>query len=204
VKVIAMTDQETEIWLEALAGRAAADDRRAPVLEAQVLRDTLLRMPQPDAPLEPSQDRNREAALLELARREGLLVDRINDRGWRSRLGVFAAWPALGALTALACSAIVIAILVRPSRAPETVRGAPEELVVLTDAHPARLRSELLTELEAAGVKATAYERLGREGIDADLPQPIPERVRTVLSRHHIEIPRDGVLRIEIAPAEPP
>jgi hypothetical protein len=197
-------DKDTEVWIEALAGRAVADDHRAPVLEAQALREALQRMPEPDAAPEPSQDENREAALLERARREGLLAHRIDDRGWRARLGLLGAWPALGALTALACSAIAIAILLQPTRRPEAVRGAPEELVLLTAADPARLKNELLAELEAAGVQATGYERLGREGIDADLPQPIPARVRAVLSRHHLEAPRDGVLRIEIAPAEPP
>jgi len=197
-------DEDTELWLQALAGRAAVDDRRPPVLEAQALRDTLLRMPQPEATLEPSEDQAREAALLELARRQGLLADRIEGRGWRARLGILATWPGLGVLTALACSALVIAILLRPSRAPEAVRGAPEALVVLTAANPVQLKQDLLAELRASGVRATGYERLGREGIDADLPQPVPDRVRAVLSRHHIEIPRDGVLRIEIAAAGPP
>jgi hypothetical protein len=196
-------DEDTEVWLEALAGRAAANDRRAPVLEARALRERLLRMPQPAAPLEPTQDGRREAALLELARREGLLAERIKDRPWRGRLGLFAAWPALGALTALACSAVAIAILLHPSR-PQAVRGAPEELVMLSAADPVRLKNELLAELKAAGVQATGYERLGREGVDADLPQPVPARVRAVLARHHLEVPRDGVLRIEIAPSASP
>jgi hypothetical protein len=197
-------DEDSEIWLEALAGRAAADDRRAPVLEAQALRATWLRMPRLDTASEPSRDERREAALLELARREGLLTDRTHHRGWRARLGIVAAWPTLGALTALACSAVAIAILLHPARRPEAVRGEREGLVILTAADPVRAKDELLAELEAAGVHATSYERLGREGIDADLPQPVSARVRAVLSRHHLEVPPDGVLRVEIAPAEPP
>ncbi len=196
-------DQDTEIWLDALAGRATADDRREPVVEAQALRETLLRLPRPDIGVEPSHDEHREAALLQRARREGLLAAR-TDGSWRARLGPFGTWPAFGTLAALACSAIVATILLHPARGPETVRGVRGELMVLTSADPVRLKSELLAELEDAGVRATGYERLGREGIDADLPQPIPARVRAVLSRHHLEAPADGILRIEIAPAEPP
>ncbi len=197
-------DEDTHIWLEALAGRATPDDRRTPVLEARALRERLLHMPQPEAGLEPSQDSGREAALLELARREGLLAERSGDRGWRARLGRFAAWPVAGAVTALACAAIAIAILLHPARRPDTVRGEREGPVVLTAADPVRMKNELLAELQAAGVHATGYARLGREGIDADLPQPVPARVRAVLSRHHLEVPPDGVLRIEIAAAAPP
>lgn len=43
---------------------------------------------------------------------------------------------------------------------------------------------QLLDELRAAGVRATGYDQLGVEGIDADLPKPVPPRVRDVLTRH--------------------
>jgi len=196
-------DEDTEIWFQALAGRTTADDRREPALEARALRERLLRMPQTDAAVESSADADREAALLQRARREGLLADRV-DRRRGLRLERLLRWPALTALTALACSAVTVAILLHPAHEPEAVRGAPGEPVRLTAADPQQLKSELLAELKSAGVQVTGYERLGREGIDADLPQPPSARVRAILSRHHIEVPPDGVLRIEIAPPAAP
>jgi hypothetical protein len=63
---------------------------------------------------------------------------------------------------------------------------------------------QILDELRAAGVRATGYDQLGIEGIDADLPEPMPPQVRDVLTRHHLSVPTNGVLRIEIAaPSRP-
>lgn len=51
---------------------------------------------------------------------------------------------------------------------------------------------------------ATGYEQLGVEGIDANLPTPVPPQVRAVLTRHRLGVPDNGVLRIEIAaPSQP-
>ena len=63
---------------------------------------------------------------------------------------------------------------------------------------------QILDELRAAGVRATGYEQLGVEGIDASLPEPVSPRVREVLTRHHLSVPSNGVLKIEIAAPAPP
>jgi hypothetical protein len=111
---------------------------------------------------------------------------------------VFRGWPALGAVTALACAAVISVIVLRPT--PEITRSAGGGVFVLRAAEPARVQRELLDELRAAGVHANGYERLGREGIDADLPQPVPDRVRAMLERYHIPLPAEGTLQVEIAP----
>jgi hypothetical protein len=71
-------------------------------------------------------------------------------------------------------------------------------------ADPTALKRQILDELRAAGVRATGYEQLGVEGIDASLPEPVPPQVRDLLSRRHLTVPSNGVLRIEItAPSKP-
>lgn len=192
-------DDETEVWFEALSGRAA-NDRRGAAREAHALRAAMLRQPGPEPTPTGTRDASREAALLERARREGLIP--VRHRGlleWQR----LAAWPAIGAYTAVACSALVAFILWHTPRHIEVARGAPGEIVTLQAADPTALKRTLLDELRAAGVTATGYERLGVQGIDADLPTPVPDRVRAVLNRHHIRTPSDAVLRIEIVPATP-
>ena len=88
-----------------------------------------------------------------------------------------------------------------------TYAASPEPLVVregvsapvqLQARDPAALKRQIVEELRAAGVEATGYETLGVHGIDADLPQPLTPAVRSVLARHEVPEPADGVLRIEI------
>lgn len=205
-------DDDTDIWLEALSGRAAddghgrdrghgADGGRGAAREAQALRAAMLRQPR----YEPSQrgvrNASREEALLERARRAGLIPLRARRAPmWWARL---ASWPAAGAYTAIACSALVAFILWHSPRGTEQVRGAPDHIVTLRAADPVALKRTLLRELRAAGIEANGYARLGVQGLDADLPSPLPKRVRAVLDRHHIATPTDGVLRIEIRPVSP-
>lgn len=195
------TDREIETWLEALAGRSVIDERGRTASEARALRQALQRTAEHDPGSAPARDSIREASLLERARRQGLIPARAGrwPRSWR--LGT---WPTLAALTVIACAAVGVTVILRPTQQVATVRGGGPEVVTLTAADPAALKADLLQELRAAGVQATGYQRLGREGIDADLPQPVPERVRAILARHHIQPPSGSVLEVEIAPAQPP
>jgi hypothetical protein len=193
---------ETDAWVEALSGRATGDAPEA-AREALMLREALLRLRSTsEAPSAPA-DAGREAALLERARREGLFPSHA-PAARRLRVGRVPVWPAFGAVTAVAAAVLVAVIVLRPAREVEVVRGVSSGLVTLEAPDPPVLKSQLLEELRAAGVQANGYQRLGVAGIDADLPQPVPARVREVLARHHIALPPDGVLRIEIAPARNP
>jgi hypothetical protein len=69
----------------------------------------------------------------------------------------------------------------------------------LQSANPTELKALLVKELEAAGVDAIGYDRLGLSGVDAKLPDPVPEGVQAVLERHGIPPPADGIVRVEIA-----
>jgi hypothetical protein len=198
-----MTDPDHD-WLDALAGRFPTDANRGAIREGERLREFIQRnVHAPDVSV-PERDAQREAQLLERARREGL-IDPV-ELAKRSQRHMRPA--AVRTLFALAASVagIAVALTVFLHGAPQTqhLRGPREEITRIQSADPTALKMQLLDELRAAGIRATGYEQLGVEGIDANLPEPVPTRVREVLTRHHLSVPTNGVLRIEIAaPAAP-
>jgi hypothetical protein len=130
-------------------------------------------------------DPMRERALIERARREGLLSSRVR---WRPML--------IAAAVAMLAVGIVWQTFMRPAEV--VVREGAAAPVQLQARDPAALKGRIIDELRAAGVEATGYEALDVQGIDADLPQPLTPAVRSVLAKHQIPVPADGVLRIEI------
>lgn len=187
---------EDESWFETLAGRGGPGDE-APALEARLLRAQIQAQeaPAPAAPIAPV-DAAREAALIARARAAGVLAQSA-PRPRRSPRWLLAA-------AALAGVALLLGVW-RMAAPPEvTVRGVSSGTVRLESAEPRRLQQALLQELNAAGAHAETYQRLGRFGIDADLPQPLTPAVRALLERRHIPAPADGVLVIEIAPPGSP
>ena len=202
-----MTMDEDTSWLDALAGRT---DRAssALVLEALALRGFIHSQGFDVAPPVPTVDPARERELLERARREGLLprpaapLPRVGHAAPPRR------WFADTRVTFAAAAMVLAAIgvgLWRSTAPPiETLRGVANGTVHLEARDPPALKRELTAELTAAGVRVSGYERLGHVGIDADLPQPVSSPVAAILERHHIPIPADGVLSVEIdAPARP-
>lgn len=187
-----MTDSNDQNWFDALAGRAAADNDPIATCEANELRKQMqARAVRPAAEV-PAQDPAREAQLIARARREGLLPSRAVDHPSRFP------WRATLAAAAVVCVAIVAGYQLRTAQPPEVVRSGPTEVVRLGAANPLAFKQQLLDDLRSAGVTATGYERLGRQGIDADLPQPLSAEVRAVLEKYRIAVPADGVLRVEI------
>lgn len=187
-----MTDNHDQNWFETLAGRATVSDDPIATNEALQLRKRMLaRAAEPAADV-PAQDRVREEQLIARARREGLLPSRII--GQSSRFP----WRATLAAAAVVCVAIVAGYQLRNVPPPEVVRSGPSEVVRLSAANPLAFKQQILDDLRGAGVTATGYEQLGRQGIDADLPQPLSSEVRAVLQKYRIAVPADGVLRVEI------
>ena len=203
-----MMDEDQD-WLDALAGRAPTGAPRAASREGQRLREHIQRNVRvPDVPVV-QRDAQREAQLLERARREGLInpTQLTRHAGRRLRPGAFGGLVALAA--ALAGIAVALAVFLHGApQMPQTqhLRGARENenIIHIEAADPAALKVKILDELRTAGVPATGYERLGVEGINADLPKPVPPRVRDVLTRHHLSVPSSGELRIEIAASSAP
>ena len=192
-----MTDEDQD-WLDTLAGRSATGSHRAAIAEAQRLRESIRRNVRVPDVVIPEQDAQREAQLLERARREGLIDPAQLARRMRRRL------PAIGAALAASVAGVAIALFLHGRPHTQHLRGTREQVIRIEAADPTALKMQLLDELRAAGVRATGYDQLGVAGIDADLPEPVPPRVRDVLTRHHLSVPSNGVLRIEIAaPSKP-
>jgi hypothetical protein len=197
-----MIDVHDDVWLDVLAGRVIPtqlpDQSRAIALEAAALRE-FIRQQEEVAYLDsPMIDAEREVELVARARREGLLVSRA--AGARTRLGARQFGLAAAAVLVVAVGVGVWRASLSPSA---VVRGVDHGTVYLEARDPTALKRQLTEELSAAGVKVSVYERLGRLGIDADLPQPLPTEVAEILERHHIPIPSDGALVVEIEARTP-
>jgi hypothetical protein len=184
------TDSDRD-WLDALGGRARSIENAAQA-EGQVLRKMVQAQLEQQADAErattasiATRDPMRERALIERAKREGLLNSR-------------ASWTPM--LIAAAIAMVAVGIVWQSFITPETpvVRGEVAAPVQMHATDPAALKRQIVEELRAAGVQATGYEAFDIQGIDADLPRPLTPEVRRVLASHDIPEPADGVLRIEI------
>lgn len=199
-----MTDSDQD-WLDALAGRTPTGSDRAAIAEARRLRELIQRnVRAPEVPVA-RLDAQREAQLLERARRDGLIEPAQLARrpGRLLRPAKAGGWVGLAA--AIAGIAVALAVFFHSGALrTQHFRSARESVIRVETADPTALKMEIIDELRAAGVAATGYESLGVEGIDAQLPKPVPPRVRDVLTRHHLSVPDDGVLRIEIAAPSTP
>ena len=206
-----MTMDDDGTWLEALAGRTDAPFSPAPsralVLEALALRG-LIQSQQPDpASAVPSVDAARERELIERARTEGLLPPQAAGIPAVGAAAPPRRWYANTHITFAAAAVLLAAVgvgLWRSTAPPvETLRGVANGTVHLEARDPLALKRQLTEELNGAGVRVSGYERLGHIGIDADLPRPVSSPVAAILERHHIPIPADGVLVVEIdAPSQ--
>ena len=185
-----MMADDDDLWLDALAGRATRD---APASrEAQELRSAILSRDVRDV-VAAQTDAARERTLLARARREGLVSPRRHTpHGWRLSL----------AAAAIVCIAFGFWVVDRSRNAPFdeafVVRSASAGIIHIETSDPKALKQRMLTDLRAAGVDANGYERLGSEGIDADLPTVLPHDLAAVLDRYRLAPPADGVLRVEI------
>jgi hypothetical protein len=178
---------DDELWLDALAGRATVDSAAA--REAHELRDAMLARNLPDVVVTDT-DPAREQMLLTRARANGLLVARRTQTPGL-RLGLAAA--------AVVCVALGFWLVQRPQDDAFVVRSATNGTIHIEAKNPQALKQRLLGDLRAAGVAANGYQRLGSEGIDADLPPVLNDKVAAVLDHYGLAPPTDGVLRVEIA-----
>jgi hypothetical protein len=204
-----MSNDDDTSWLDALAGRIDSDTAtREPALEAQVLRKFIQAEESQvqdvaavaDVPIR-SDARERE--LLDRARAEGLLP---NENAPRRTAAAASRgrrrWFADNRIKYVAAALVLVTASVgvwRSTLPPiETLRGTINGTVHLEARDPPELKRQLIEELNAAGVQVTGYERLGHIGIDAELPLPVSAPVAAILDRHHIPVPADGVLAVEI------
>lgn len=202
-----MRDDDDDHWIDALAGRVPqAGTGRAPLDDAHALRRAILDRPAAAAAPVPVEDPAREDALIAKARAAHVLpasaspVPAARATWYSGRRARFAA------AAAVLCIAAGVEVQIRMRTQPPApiLRGDAAGVAHLVAADPLALKKELIRELEAVGVHATGYANLGRQGVDADLPSPLPAEVRAVLERHGIPVPRDQALQVEIEPMSQP
>jgi hypothetical protein len=205
-------------WVDALAGRPASDGDPIASAEGRQLREGLQRERDRSAVppgLESTEDLERllqrgRAAGLSSVERRGLaawcagcarrwqrLLELVRGAGSRHPLSLGGAGGlALAGLVALGLW--VPTLLSVPEGEPETVlRGAPDGVWTRTAADPAAERDRLADALAATGATVTRYERLGRFGLEADLPASRSPELQQVLRQAGILAGPDGSLRVE-------
>lgn len=190
-------------WLDLLAGRSVPHADVSTRQQAGALRAALLKQ-QPMVPTgAPSAADERAERLLHRARLAGIL----NSHQAKPSRHTPAAnrWP-----YALAASVGLFGVLLLlqqqqgaqddPIWAHQQMRGG--SLQQRSSATPELDRQALLEELRSAGFDAHPYERLGRLGIDVDLPVPIPARQAEALKGLGLQAVQGPSLQIEfIKPA---
>jgi hypothetical protein len=192
---------DDDSWLDGLAGNGKDPDKAASA-EGRVLREMLrgaaLDPDTSDHPAIADEDPAREAALINRARTAGILPAERAPAGFPSTRRWYSRWQVKLAAASIICMAIGVQLYSRFGEPTQTLRSAREGVIHISAADPVQLKHDLIRELGAAGVKAAGYESFGRQGIDADLPSPLPQAVREVLDRHGIPVPQDNILQVEI------
>ncbi|MFA6262519.1 MAG: hypothetical protein WC760_13715 [Bacteroidia bacterium] len=200
-----MSDDDPD-WADALAGRPREGAAPATLAEAALLRDAMRRWPVETPALEPRP----VAELIERARREGVLAPRRawcagcleRWRRWTANpLGMGAAGLVLASLLGLW---IVPGLIGRqaPIDGPGTLRAPSAALQLRAAADPQAARDNLAARLQALQVPVRRYERLGRFGLDADLPRPLSPALAALLHDEVLPAGDDGSLRVEFEAAK--
>jgi hypothetical protein len=195
-------------WLDALAGRlkAARLDEESVVgeavqsslvLEALALREFIRRQEYAIGTAVPAVDPARELELIRRARREGLLASQNPVAGSESSQQR-PRWRVAIPTAAVILIAAAIGVWQSSLKQSEYVRGVDHGTIHIQASDPTALRRQLTEELRAAGATVAGYERFGRLGMDVDLPKPLPREIAEILERHHIPVPPDGILVIEV------
>jgi hypothetical protein len=200
---------DDEAWLHALAGRPSPAGSRATQAEALLWRQAQQRAtavaPRPPLALPELQ------GLLDRAQAQGLLQAR---RSWcpaclaRWQRWLRAAqqpWGGAGwALASVLFAALVLALVLPapPDDAP-AMRGPDAPLVVRTAPDPSAAREQLAQLLQRWSVQPRQYQRLGRLGLDADLPQPMPAGLAQALQAQGLSAAGGTVLRVEFEAGSP-
>lgn len=198
-------NDDDQAWLDLLAGRSVPDADAATRRQALRLR-AALQAPAP-LPAGPEPDRDaRTRRLLQRAQDAGVLAPRSSPSG---RLRHWLR-PGLWGSGAVAAVLVVVLVSVAPpgpapgdADGPGAERGADVQALQRDD--PQAARDRLLADLRATGLDAQPYERLGRPGLDIQLPRPLaPEQLRA-LTAAGLVVPAGPVLRVEFnAPAARP
>jgi hypothetical protein len=199
------SNQDDEDWLEALEGRPNPAASEATNREAALLRQAYQELARDLPQVEPR--RTDEDALVARAHALGLgsTPPPAADRGLAGRLRevltAVLTRPWMGALAggfAVALLAVMVWPLWQASPGDDTVLRQPAGAVLLRRVQdPQTQRNRLAEQLVAVGAQVTRYERLGRYGLDAVVPQPLSPQARDLLVREGLVLAIDGSLSLE-------
>jgi hypothetical protein len=203
-----MNRTDDDDWLDALAGRPRPGSRPGTLAEAMLLRRAARAWP-PSVAAEPAPDD--EAALQQAAARAGLL------RRWRWCGGCAERWQAWQQRVAAAgprgwalAASLAVAVMLSPLAwrdAPSgpVTRGAPaadaESTRLRQHTDPRAERDRLAAELEALGARVQRFERLGRFGLSAEWPAPVPPATDARLRQLGLARAADGSVQLEVEAA---
>lgn len=199
-------------WLDLMAGRSAPQADASTRAQALALRAALLKDRLSAPAGAPAAADERAERLLQRARAAGVLESRLASPARQARAAN--RWP-----YAVAASVGLFGMLMllqqqlpgensdpdQNDRAHEQMRGAA--LQQRPTSQPLQDRQALLDRLRAAGFDAQPYERLGRQGIDVELPVPLPADRAAALKQFGLRPATGPSLQIEFllpAPASTP
>lgn len=199
-----MTDDDDD-WSALLAGRARPQADAGTRSEASHLRDALLAYrqtaPQGDMPT----PERRIERLLQRGREAGLLTPKDAPKGGVRLKPESSRWPAwlrpqrlVMAMTLLLSAGLAyfqVEFGTPDEQAQQRGGGASQ---TVRAARPAEARAKLLANLRAAGFEVLPFERLGRLGLDVELPNELSEAQRRVLIAQGLSVPEGPALSIEI------
>lgn len=215
------TEQDDQHWFDLMAGRAVPDAHGRTRADTAWLRAALLAYrARPPAGQMPAAEQRIER-LLGRAVQAGVLppspaaqpapsqpaVPSRRPAWWRQLFGSparGASRPAIGwALApALVVVALVGTVLLRqtdpPAERPDVERGPALQQISAAD--PAQRQQQLVQALRAAGLDAQPFERLGRRGVDIELPVPLPPPQAQALQREGLRAPEGPNLIVEVLP----
>lgn len=208
-------ERDDEAWLALLAGRRAPEALAATRHEAAWMRAALLAYRAQAPAGGPAPAEQRVQRLLARAREAGVLAPARPAAApalpWHRRLAALFTGPALGPLGLGLAALLMSAVLLLPGvREPgtgaplteEALRGPALQRVVTPE--PRARRDAMLQALQAAGLDARAFERLGRPGLDVALPVPLPEAQARALHAQGLQVPGGPVLQVEfVGPGTP-
>nr|WP_295083733.1 hypothetical protein [uncultured Roseateles sp.] len=186
-------------WLDLIAGRAVPEADARTRKEAAWFRAALLSYRLGAPPGAPTAPDERAARLLTRARDAGVIATAANEPQGKFK-------PARRWWLAAGIAACALLLVRAPSLWTEdeshTLRAgaAMQRIETLT---PMLRRDQMLQALTGAGFDAHPYERLGRPGIDVELPVPLPPIQAEALRRLGLVPPKGPALQIEfILPPE--
>ena len=208
-------DDESQRWIDVLAGRSLPDDRDTQ--QASQLRDYFARRNEEEYRIEPAPEA--EERLMQYLASKGVLPPRPETQATPARSGRLLEWlrslmpqstAAYGLAAALVLTVLALPVIMQIDPAGDmnmdtTYKGgtnpagtASARTVAVLDAHPAAEAEHLAALLASFGVKAVVLNRDGVMVVQAQLPAESAPAIRQALAEEGIVIDTHIDVAIEV------